>query len=52
MTWSDFVTRFRAEFAPTMEIQQLAREFLDMGQTTESMAEITSKFKERALLVP
>ena len=27
MTWSDFTTRFRAEFAPIIEVQQLAREF-------------------------
>ena len=52
MTWPDFVTRFRAEFAPAVELQQLAREFLDMRQTTETVAEITSKFRERALLVP
>ena len=52
MTWSDFVTRFRAEFAPTMELQQLAREFLDMRQITETVAEITAMFRERALLVP
>ena len=30
MTWSDFVTRFRSEFVPAVELQQLAREFLDM----------------------
>lgn len=52
MTWSDFVTRFRVEFAPAVELQQLAREFLDMRQTTETMAEITAKFQERAVLVP
>ena len=52
MTWSDFVTMFRDEFSPAVEIQQLAREFLDMRQTTESVAEITAKFKERALLIP
>lgn len=52
MTWSDFVTRFKAEFALAVELQQLAREFLDMRQTTETVAEITTKFRERALLVP
>ena len=52
MTWSDFVTKFRAEFVPAVEIQQLAREFLDMRQNTETVAEITTKFRERALLVP
>ena len=52
MMWSDFVTHFRAEFAPTVELQQLAREFLDMRQTMETVAEITPKFWERALLVP
>ena len=44
MTWSDFVTRFRAKFAPAVELQQLAREFLDMRQMTETVAEITAKF--------
>ncbi|XP_052620076.1 uncharacterized protein LOC128126364 [Lactuca sativa] len=52
MTWSDFVTRFKAEFAPAVELQQLATEFLDMRQTTETVAEITAKFWERALFVP
>ena len=47
MTWSDFVARFRAEFAPAVELQQLAREFIDMRQMTESVAEITAKFQER-----
>ena len=49
MTWSEFVSRFRADFAPAMEV---AMEFLDMRQTTETVAEITAKFKERAMLVP
>ena len=52
MTWPDFVTRFRAEFAPAVEFQRMAREFLDMRQTTEIVVEITTKFRERALLVP
>ena len=52
MTWSDFVTIFWEEFAPAVELQQLAKEFLDMRQTTETVAEITAKFRERALLVP
>ena len=52
MTWSDFLTRFRAKFLPTVELLQLAREFLDMRKTNESVAKITAKFKERALLVP
>ena len=35
-----------------MELQQLAREFLDMRQPIETVAEITAKFRMRALLVP
>ena len=35
-----------------MEIQQLARAFMDMRQTTETVAKITSKFREWDLLVP
>ena len=49
MTWSDFVTRFRAEFTPAIEVQQLAREFLDMRQMTKFVAEITAKIREREL---
>ena len=52
MNWDDFTTRFRAEFAPVIEVQLLAREFQDHTQTTDTVAEITSKFRERALLVP
>lgn len=52
MTWSDFVTIFRAEFASVIEVQQLAQEFEDLRQTNETMAEITTMFKERDLLVP
>ena len=35
-----------------IEVQQLARKFQDLRQTTETVAEITAKFRERALLVP
>ena len=52
MTGSDFVTRSRAEFVPDVEVQQLEREFIDIRQTTETVAVITTKFRERALLVP
>ena len=27
MTWTDFSARFTTEFAPVIEVQQLAREF-------------------------
>ena len=52
MTWSYFVSRFQAEFAPYVEVHQLAMEFLDMRETTKMVADITAKFRERALLVP
>lgn len=29
ITWSDFVSRFQAEFAPAVEVQQMTREFLE-----------------------
>nr|KAJ0213173.1 hypothetical protein LSAT_V11C400203150 [Lactuca sativa] len=50
MTCSNFVTRFRAEFALVVELQQLASEFQDMRQNTDSVVEITAKFREKALL--
>ena len=34
MTWEDFVQRFDREFAPAIEVHQLAREFQDLCQTT------------------
>ena len=52
MTWLDFVTRFRAEFAPTVELQQLAHEFLDMSQTTKIVAEIIAKVQEGIIGAP
>ena len=52
MTWEDFVTRFWSEFAPVIEVQQLAREFQDLCQTNETVAEITAIFHDRELLVP
>lgn len=45
------MTRFRAEFAPTIEMKQLSREFQLPCQTTEIVEEITTKFRERGLLV-
>ena len=35
-----------------IEVQQSAREFQDLHQTIETVAEITAMFKERALLAP
>lgn len=51
MSWVEFLTRFHEEFAPIIEVQQMVREFQDLHHTTEAMAEITAKFRERALLV-
>ena len=46
------MTRFRADIAPVIEVQQLSREFQDLHQTIEMVAEITTIFRKRALLVP
>lgn len=45
MMWEDFVTRFKREFVPTIEVQQLAREYLTFKRTVEMVVEITSKFR-------
>ena len=52
MAWDDFVQRFQREFAPAIEVQQTEREFQDLRLTTETMADITAKFRERTLLIP
>ena len=43
------MSRFRAEFALAILVQKLAREFRDLHQTIEVVAEITAKFREREL---
>ena len=52
ISWEEFVSRFDQEFALPIEVQSLVREFWDLQQTTETVAEITAKFWERALMVP
>ena len=52
MAWDEFATQFRTEFPTVTKVKQLAKEFQDLSQTTETMAEITAKFREKALLVP
>ena len=52
MTWTYFVRSFNLEFAPSIEVQCLVREFQELQQTTETVAQITAKFRERALLIP
>ena len=52
MTLDDFMIRCKAEFAPAIEVEQLAKEFQDHHQTTETVVVITAKYRERDLLVP
>ena len=52
MNLRDLLARFRDKFASVIEVQQLAKEFHDLHQTTETVTEITAMFRERAFLVP
>lgn len=52
MTWEYFVTIFKREFVLAIEVQQLAQEYLVLEQTSRMVAEITAKFRERALFFP
>lgn len=52
MTWPNSMTRFRVVFALAIEVQQLATKFQYLRQKTETVAKITTKFTNRALLVP
>ena len=52
MPWTDFVTRFRAQYVPQVEMDRLSREFLTLEQTTESIPELNRKFNEMALFCP
>ena len=38
-------------FPPKIEMKQLGREFQDLFQTTKTVVDITSKFRDRYLLV-
>ena len=52
MTWVEFVQKFQREFALAIEVQQLRRELQDLRRTTETISDITTKYRERAWLVP
>ena len=51
MSWEEFVRCFDLEFAPSIEVKRLVREFQELQQTTKTVAKITAKFQERALLI-
>ena len=46
MSWEEFVRRFDLDFAPSIKVQWLVREFHELQQTTKTVAEITAKFWE------
>lgn len=47
-----FFTRFKREFVLATKVQHSACEFLVLEQTTKSMVEITTNFRERVLFSP
>ncbi|KAJ9542165.1 LOW QUALITY PROTEIN: hypothetical protein OSB04_028671 [Centaurea solstitialis] len=52
LAWEEFKTMFDEEFAPSIEKERIAAEFLNLSQTTETVNEITAKFLEKLLFVP
>ncbi|KAJ9543706.1 LOW QUALITY PROTEIN: hypothetical protein OSB04_023413 [Centaurea solstitialis] len=52
LTWEEFRVMFDEEFAPRIEKERIAAEFLKLTQTTESVNEITAQFLEKLLFVP
>lgn len=52
MSCEDVVTRFMREFMLTIKVQHLAWEYLMLEQSSETMVEIATKFRERALFCP
>lgn len=52
MNWEDIVTTFKRDFLPTIEVQQLTREYLVLKQTIELVTKITFKFRKRSSLCP
>ncbi|KAI3672891.1 hypothetical protein L6452_38991 [Arctium lappa] len=49
LTWEEFVIRFRAEYVPPVEMERIAKEFLELTQTTETVKEMNRRFTEMAL---
>ena len=43
---------FHTRYVPLVERKRLAREYLDLRQTTETVTEITKMFTERDLFYP
>ena len=52
LTWGEFVARFRQQYVPRVEVQRITREFLSLQQTTETVMEITTRFREMASFCP
>lgn len=44
MSWEEFIAKFKREFLLTIEVQQLAREYLILEKNSEMVAEINVKF--------
>ncbi|KAJ9562865.1 hypothetical protein OSB04_008025 [Centaurea solstitialis] len=52
LLWGEFVERFRRQYVPRVEIEQIKRDFLSYKQQNESVTELTIKFREMALFCP
>lgn len=52
MSWTDFDSRFRMKFSPTIKAHQLMREVQVLRYTTKIVVEITTTLGEKALLLP
>ena len=52
MTWVQFSEMFHMIYAPLVEWERLAYEYLDMRQGTKSVTEITMMFTKRDLFCP
>lgn len=46
------MTGFRSQYVPSMEVDRISREFLNLEQMTEAVIEMTRKFTEMALFCP
>ncbi|KAJ9542555.1 hypothetical protein OSB04_029061 [Centaurea solstitialis] len=52
LLWGEFVERFRRQYVPRVEIEKITRDFLSYKQQSESVTELTIKFREMALFCP
>ena len=52
LSWDQYTEMFHSRYIPWVEHEQLAQEFLELKQDSESVTEISRMFSEREMFCP